>query len=155
MDSSLHYGINGPNVIHETVDGETIIINLLTGRYYSLQATGVDIWGLVQQGASAAEMTRWMSRHYGDPGQDMAELVQQFLEQLLAEELIRTERPDPLATPPTPELKRSADLSIPSPTFTMPVLQKYTDMEDLLLLDPIHEVDDAGWPVAKDTRPGQ
>jgi hypothetical protein len=26
------------------------------------------------------------------------------------------------------------------------VLQKYTDMADLLLLDPIHEVDEQGWP---------
>jgi hypothetical protein len=28
----------------------------------------------------------------------------------------------------------------------VPVLNKYTDMQDLLLLDPIHEVDERGWP---------
>jgi len=28
-------------------------------------------------------------------------------------------------------------------------LQKYTDMEELLQLDPIHEVDKFGWPSAK------
>jgi hypothetical protein len=28
-------------------------------------------------------------------------------------------------------------------------LNKYTDMQDLLLLDPIHEVDAAGWPSTK------
>ena len=32
--------------------------------------------------------------------------------------------------------------------FEAPILQKYTDMQDLLLLDPIHEVDEAGWPHA-------
>jgi hypothetical protein len=26
------------------------------------------------------------------------------------------------------------------------MLQKFTDMQDLLLLDPIHEVDESGWP---------
>jgi hypothetical protein len=26
------------------------------------------------------------------------------------------------------------------------VLEKFTDMHDLLLMDPIHEVSDAGWP---------
>jgi len=30
--------------------------------------------------------------------------------------------------------------------FEKPKLQKFTDMQDLLLLDPIHEVDEAGWP---------
>jgi hypothetical protein len=30
--------------------------------------------------------------------------------------------------------------------FEAPVLQKYTDMQDLLLLDPIHDTDETGWP---------
>jgi hypothetical protein len=33
--------------------------------------------------------------------------------------------------------------------FNAPVLNKYTDMQDLLLLDPIHEVDATGWPSIK------
>jgi hypothetical protein len=31
--------------------------------------------------------------------------------------------------------------------FHAPVLQVYSDMQDLLLLDPIHEVDATGWPM--------
>jgi hypothetical protein len=38
---------------------------------------------------------------------------------------------------------------IDKPPFEMPKLSKYTDMEDLLALDPIHEVDEMGWPNAK------
>ena len=35
--------------------------------------------------------------------------------------------------------------------FQSPEIQKFTDMEDLLLIDPIHEVDEeAGWPNIKD-----
>jgi hypothetical protein len=26
------------------------------------------------------------------------------------------------------------------------VLHKFTDMQDLLLVDPVHDVGDAGWP---------
>jgi len=26
------------------------------------------------------------------------------------------------------------------------VVEKYTDMQDLVLLDPVHEVDERGWP---------
>ena len=30
--------------------------------------------------------------------------------------------------------------------FQKPTFEKYTDMQQLLLLDPIHDVDDTGWP---------
>ena len=30
--------------------------------------------------------------------------------------------------------------------FEAPRLERYTDMKDYFLLDPIHEVDTAGWP---------
>ncbi len=34
--------------------------------------------------------------------------------------------------------------------YVKPVLQRYSDYQELLLLDPIHEVlESAGWPVAK------
>ena len=37
-------------------------------------------------------------------------------------------------------------------TKYLDILEKYTDMQDLLLLDPIHEVDDgSGWPTPKDS----
>jgi hypothetical protein len=29
-----------------------------------------------------------------------------------------------------------------------PRLEKYTDMQDLVLIDPVHQVDAAGWPAA-------
>ena len=56
---------------------------------------------------------------------------------------------------PEPLSKPHRDWELPGgppaskPDFQEPALQKYTDMEDLLLLDPIHEVDDTGWPNPK------
>lgn len=41
------------------------------------------------------------------------------------------------------------DSTTPNPDklhFEEPIFHKYTDMEDLLLLDPIHDVDETGWP---------
>jgi hypothetical protein len=26
-------------------------------------------------------------------------------------------------------------------------MQRYTDVEELLMIDPVHEVDEAGWPL--------
>jgi len=32
--------------------------------------------------------------------------------------------------------------------FRAPTFEKFTDMQELILLDPIHEVDQSGWPSA-------
>jgi hypothetical protein len=34
-------------------------------------------------------------------------------------------------------------------SWSSPVLSIYDDMQDLLLLDPIHDVDESGWPAIK------
>ena len=44
--------INSPNIVHETIDGETIILNMDNGNYYSLIETGVDIWGFIEKGVA-------------------------------------------------------------------------------------------------------
>jgi hypothetical protein len=33
--------------------------------------------------------------------------------------------------------------------YLAPVLNAYSDMKDLLLLDPIHDVAEEGWPIPK------
>ena len=38
------YRVNEPGVIHQSIDGETVIINLDSGAYYSLDAVGAVIW---------------------------------------------------------------------------------------------------------------
>ncbi len=42
-------------------------------------------------------------------------------------------------------LPESGDSTLP----TSDLFEKYTDMESLLLADPIHEVDEQGWPKLK------
>ena len=33
--------------------------------------------------------------------------------------------------------------------FTTPTLEIFSDMQDILLLDPVHDVDERGWPINK------
>lgn len=37
--------------------------------------------------------------------------------------------------------------------YRPPVLEVFADMQDLLLLDPIHDIDEVGWPVARPDSP--
>jgi hypothetical protein len=137
----MRYRVNQPYVISETIEGETIVIHLTTGTYYSLQGTGAEVWESIAGAASAAEIAGDLAARYGiDPAEAEA-AVTAVLGDLQAEDLIA----------PSEATARTASSSA-APTggaFVAPTLSKYTDMQDLVLLDPVHEVTDAGWPEAK------
>lgn len=46
------FQIKSPQVIHETLDGEVVIVNLETGTYYCLTGTGERIWAAIARGAT-------------------------------------------------------------------------------------------------------
>ena len=137
------FRINTPTVTHETIDGEAVIINLDSGNYYSLVDAGSLIWALVDRGASANEVQDLLQQSYQGDATDIDRGVQELLAQLQQENLIV----------PVDEAA-AADLAgvLPSsnghekPSFNAPSLNKFSDMQELLLLDPIHDVDEAGWP---------
>ena len=52
-------------VINDTIDGEAVIINLMSGRYYSLQHTGSEIWDLIRLRVMAIGQGRWLARKFG------------------------------------------------------------------------------------------
>lgn len=136
------YRVNSPYVVHETIDGEVIIVNLDSGSYYSLDQAGAVLWESLAQGASLARAVALLEHRYtAEPGA-IAAAAQALVTELLAENLLRPGEPAP-ADGPAPVLNGEAR------PFVAPVLHKHTDMQDLLLLDPIHEVDEAGWPAVK------
>jgi hypothetical protein len=140
----MRYRINAPQVTHQTIEGEAIILNLENGAYYSTEGIGVVIWEGAVQGATAEEIMAYLAQRYvGDPAA-MADATTQFLAELQQEGLIVPAASDVVSAPAFPPSS-----SEPLAAFELPALSKYTDMQDLLLLDPIHEVDEQGWPFKK------
>lgn len=135
------YRVNSPAVIGEVLDGEAIIVNLDSGAYYSLDGAGAEVWRAVQTGATLPQLIDLTVARYHGPAAEIAAGVTVLVEDLVAEGLLVTDEGASVA----PEL---TDATPPGerPPFVRPILQKYTDMADLLLLDPIHEVDEQGWP---------
>jgi hypothetical protein len=131
-------------VIHEVIDGETMLVRLDTGNYYNMNATGGQIWSLIGKGVSDNQIISGLASVYGLKSAGK-EQVATFIKQLVAEELICPNGHSPEATAAfNPQsLHRLADL------FEPPLINKYSDMQELLILDPIHDVSDAGWPNPK------
>lgn len=136
----MRFRANSPYVISETIQGETIIIHLTTGTYYSLQGSGAEVWDAIAGGASATEIAADLSARYGVASAEAEATVVSLLDDLQAEELVVASDATARETVATAEPA--------SGPFVAPTLAKYTDMQDLVLLDPVHEVGDAGWPEA-------
>jgi hypothetical protein len=136
-----YFECNTPGVIFERFADETILINLDAGHYYSMDPVGAVIWELVNRGLPLDRVIEIMQRSYAHDGEDVAEIVRAYVVRMSEEKLLRPRREAPPANASEGELPIE-----PGAAFSRPVLAKYDDMEEMLLLDPVHDVTDAGWP---------
>lgn len=123
VDESATFAIVGDHVVGEVFDGEAIIIDTITGAYYSLPDGTAQIWSALAGGANTYTAIGSVSALAPD-------LLVAVLAELVEAGLVVT-----AATMP------------PHSDGAVRFLSKYSDMEELLLLDPIHDVAPAGWPV--------
>ena len=131
--------INSPDVIHESFDSESVIVNLRVGTYFSLNEAGLPLWDQINSGASEQQLCDLWQKTHETSEEQARSLIRAFLQELHEEQLIVLD---------TSELLAGASEPLPV-SMPRPVLQKYTDLQDLLMLDPIHDVDERGWPHSK------
>lgn len=123
------YEIAAPDVVAESLDGEVLIVNLATGVYFRGDADTAQAWAAVISGATPSA---------GDGSR--AQEIEAFIAALLAEGLIRERAVVPEASAVTKPEFPSGPL----------LLEKFEDLQDMLALDPIHDVDpNTGWPQAR------
>jgi Coenzyme PQQ synthesis protein D (PqqD) len=146
MVGSERWRPNAPRVIGEVIDDEAILIDLESGSYFSLVGTGALIWSGVEQGASVEDLVASLDRACGGVPADTDQQVQAFLAELADHQLIVAADGRPVVAP---DGHAPAEAGATRP-YEPPTLQQFDDMQELILLDPIHEVDEQeGWPRAK------
>ena len=143
----MHYKINSPHIVHDTFDGETILVNLKNGNYYSFDKLGVVIWELIEMNAGLEKISGIFSQKFLDAAKKAETDVQAFIQNLLDEKLIVEDSGS--ATMDLTDEQISEKMK-EFASYESPVMNKYTDMQDMLLLDPIHDTDEKGWPSGKD-----
>jgi hypothetical protein len=136
----MRYLINSPMVIADNMDGEIVILNMESGKYYSAMSTGAIVWQLMSNGYNVDEASKIISTYYSIVidivKKDLNELLTKFIE----DKLIKiSEVSEPII---------SINISDKN-EYKTPEVTVYTDMEKLLLMDPIHEVENMGWPNIK------
>lgn len=132
-------------VTHERLDGDVIAIHLETGAYYTFDGVAAECWEGLAAGVPTEVIASTLGAQFGVDANSVLQDVTAFVSDLEKEHLVVDEPED--ARPSTTTIFELHDTG--ARTYAAPVLQRYDDLEDLLLLDPIHEVDDAGWPIAR------
>jgi hypothetical protein len=140
------YKINTPHIVSEIfADEEAAVINLKTGNYYSLNTTAAEIWSLIEKGSSKSRITKYFFNNFNLEDSFDSSEIERFIKALIDEDLIVVEE---MLTSGQAELVEDTATGLKDKReYVPPVLECYADMQELLLLDPIHEVEETNWLV--------
>jgi hypothetical protein len=141
---NLRFRINTPHVVAETLDGEATIVDLDSGIYYALNESGSLIWDGLIAGSAPDDVAATLAGAYELEDGDAARTVEDLTAKLADAKLIVEASEGTNGAAPAASVPSSQNGS--RRQYAEPELSAYTDMQELLLLDPIHEVDESGWP---------
>lgn len=131
--------VAAPECAAEDFDGEIVAMHLDTGMYFSMADTAAVLWRDLAAGHSAESLVRLAGQN-----NELANAVERFVVELVDAGLMRKAGAAPVASEP------ARFGAVTAGDTALPVLEAFGDMKKLLLLDPVHDVDEkAGWPENK------
>ncbi len=142
MDSEVGmWSIRDDSVSMERLDGETILINFETGQYFSFRGPSADILWLVQAGVDPMHWPATLGEsfeHFSWTDQVQTSIID-FLDSLSELGVISA----------ITEM-HGASVALPDDyvrtEWTAPSVFANDDLADLLVIDPIHDASEDGWP---------
>jgi Coenzyme PQQ synthesis protein D (PqqD) len=125
------------SVVCEKFDDEAVLINFETGTYFSLRGAAPEIWTLIQ---SANTVDRIAERLCAE-GSGARDEIEATLAQLVAHSCVL------ICDIDDGDLSDISEPLASAKPFTPPVVQAFHDLQELIVVDPVHEVDAMdGWP---------
>jgi hypothetical protein len=137
--------INTTSVISEILDGELVIMNHVSGKYHTSAGTGPLYWLCIERGMSRPAILKAIADVCSVGEDRIAPDLDSFVAELVSEGLICEASGERVADEPGPP-------ALAPTAYEKPELSSYSDMQDLLLIDPIHDVSEEGWPARPRSR---
>lgn len=135
--------VASPPCVADNFAGEIVALNLDTGYYFSLPGLAGAIWRDLAAGHSTQDIVAELAALNPQLGFDANEFINKLVEHGLMRETSMP--PGPTSAP---EYRTMVAAGVREFVFA-----PYDDMKDLVMTDPIHEVDEeAGWPVRTEDR---
>jgi hypothetical protein len=141
--ADLFFDSPQPDVVFEESDAEVVVVNLKEGVYYFLSGPAAFVWMAVHSGLSGDGVVSALSS-LDDIPDTLEDDVLSFIGRLIELGLLRS------IESPGKSGESAVSVSEYFPNgYRAPELETYSDLQDILLLDPIHDVDETGWPSRK------
>jgi hypothetical protein len=143
MDN-LRYTVFDNNIISDVFGEEVVLVNLESGVYYSLRGSATQIWIRLFNHYSPTEIFADLVQIYKVDENDLISDINNFVDQLIGVKIIKIA---------SDIEKKPIDFNSKGilVAYISPVIETFSDMQEILLLDPVHDVDKAGWPISKNS----
>ncbi|MFT4116968.1 PqqD family protein [Bradyrhizobium sp.] len=127
-----------PLLISQQFDSEVVLANYQNGVYYNLDGSAAQIWLGLKAGWTVEEIGAAFAAATGVDTASITKQVQTFVDSMLAEGLIANGAADPREEQWSPTLP--GELGTPE-------FQRFDNLRELLLMDPVHDAGEEGWPL--------
>ena len=135
------YKLNEEKMFYDIADGQAVVIDYTTGMYYGTSKLGSAVLDALINGASEESVADIIKAENGCPD-NAKESLSEFIDALLNKEIIVKKTGEGSAA--------SIGQDAFSEGFALE-LNEYAEVQELLLADPVHEVDvEQGWPIMKE-----
>jgi hypothetical protein len=129
-----------PNVVYEESDREVVVVNLIEGVYYFLTGTAAYLWMALHSGHTVSDVVAAFPESSDSIQGDVESFVSELMQLGLLDQVTELREQIEVAPDVSDYLANG---------YQPPVLETYADLQDILLLDPVHDVDETGWPKTK------
>lgn len=135
-----------PTISMERLDGETIVIDFESGRFYSFRESAADLLWLISTGIEFALFESVLQKYFRvHESTDLSQDVGSFIDTILGLNLIEKSTVGSEIDP-----AEFSDVELPEDylrgDWVSPLLVSNDELSDLLKIDPIHDVSERGWP---------
>ena len=84
-----HSGVRlSADVVFRELDGETVLLDFATGRYFGLNAVGTRLWMLIGEGAGIAAAVDAIAAEFDAPRDEVARDVDELVNELVTRGLL-------------------------------------------------------------------
>jgi hypothetical protein len=127
------FEIKSPEVVYDEIDGEYVIVDLASGKYFRIQGESGKLFAWIISGQDLTQTLESLD-------DKTVELIESTISTLIDKAIIRE------FTGSDSEISQGGPNGFQLEEF---FVEEFTDLQDIIGLDPIHEVDlNQGWPVA-------
>ena len=133
------YRFNRDTFAFECFDEEVVVLDLVEGVYYAFGGAAVVAWPYIIAQHPEPVIAFTLAKSYGVRLDELTRDLTEFVERLVSEKILLA-APEDIAELDRPRLDSLGE-------YEGFIFERHAEMEDLLTLDPIHDVDpERGWP---------